>query len=153
MNNLDAAETRDLLIMRSFYSMLERRVGAESTRQVWDTVTQVAPDLVYSLFLANLKGGVIGDTVLVRGKFGYPHKIPMIKALREATYMGLKEAKDFCEELLDDPDKVKEVKLYRKGRIMDPATGHPRDMDAEEAANEYHRLVRMLTNNGFILAD
>ncbi len=60
-----------------------------------------------------------GFYTVTLGRYGSPAKIPVIKAVRELTNMGLKEAKDMCDttEIGQTPILAARVTLAEATRI------------------------------------
>ena len=98
-------------LMRS----LSHAYGPEKGMELWDQISSVlGPDIKGKIFMA-LLAGTFADRMTISTRFSPPgaNKISMIKAIRSATGLGLKEAKD----LFDTMETGKEVEIE-----VDPAT-------------------------------
>jgi ribosomal protein L7/L12 len=70
--------------------------GADKGMELWDSIaTTVGQDFKGAVFFAMLTGQCQGDVVL--SKVNEQKYVECIKAIRGATGMGLKEAKDTCD--------------------------------------------------------
>ena len=95
----------------SFMRAITEAYGSDEGMKLWDTIASTLdPDIKGKIFVALLVGE-FGDRLTLRlNQSRYMGgKVEGIKALRQATGMGLKEAKDMHDELC--MGKVQEIKI------------------------------------------
>jgi hypothetical protein len=82
--------------------------GTEEGMKLWGQIAEVLdPSLKGEIFFSMISGSVDAeDTITIIGR-NRTSIVKSIKALREVCPLGLKEAKDMCEEI----DKGKVIKL------------------------------------------
>ena len=91
--------------------------GAETGMELWSKIAEVLdPSVKGEIFFAMLTGQVGGKmrvSISAETKLNQYHhyKISMIKVLRTATGMTLKDAKDFVEYLADNPGVRKDISI------------------------------------------
>jgi hypothetical protein len=88
-----------------FLRCLTETYGSDAGQKLWENFNQhLDPDIRGQVFFAMITGAY-DDRIIVTGATGMSHnKIPAIKAIRAATGLGLKEAKDLVDQLYDDMD-------------------------------------------------
>jgi hypothetical protein len=90
--------------------------GPEEGQKIWTDLSDKFGDgIKHSIFMAMLSGRTSGSITVpgqrdIRDKVGY---VEFIKIMRSATGFGLKEAKDFCDEVNHGNTKVFKID-YRK---------------------------------------
>jgi hypothetical protein len=86
-----------------FLRCLTETYGAEAGMKLWENFNQgLDPEIKGQVFFAMITGTYEGR-IVITGATGMTHnKVPAIKAVRAATGLGLKEAKDLIDNLYDD---------------------------------------------------
>lgn len=84
-----------------FLQAATRCLGAEAAQEVWQGITQHLPELRGEVWNAMLMGFKGGQIVIRPSAHDSCNKVKMIKALRQVSGWGLKEAKDAVFDLLD----------------------------------------------------
>ena len=83
----------------NFMRSITEAFGTDEGMKLWDTIADTLdPDIKGQIFFALLTGEYNGVVVLT-GSVASANKIALIKAVRSVTGMGLKEAKDVCNNL------------------------------------------------------
>jgi len=92
-----------------FIQSITKCYGSETGMELWDKIAEVLdPSVKGDIFFAMITGE-IGDKLRVsislwNKQNTYPvHKVSMIKAVRQASGLDLKSAKDLVERLADKP--------------------------------------------------
>lgn len=94
----------------SFLRSITEAYGSEKGMELWDRMCEVLdPDVKGQVFFAMLTGSHQGR-LTIRGRSPAYQKVPAIKAIRAATGLGLKEAKDLADQL--DYGQHVTLKLY-----------------------------------------
>jgi len=85
----------------SFLRSITLAFGSETGMELWDTIsTTLDPDVKGAIFFAMLTGES-GSRITVRDyERNNTNKVSIIKAIREVTGLGLKEAKDMSDILM-----------------------------------------------------
>ena len=83
----------------NFIRSITEAYGSDEGMKLWDNIASVLdPDVKGQIFFALLTGEYNGIITLT-GAMAASNKIALIKAVRSVTGMGLKEAKDVCDNL------------------------------------------------------
>jgi|GEM_PF-5727017 len=84
--------------------------GPERGKQVWDDMSDLlGNEIKYGVFTKMLMGHS-SKKVTLRGPRTYDNKVAVIKAIRAATGLGLKEAKE-ASESFEHPGEVAIIKI------------------------------------------
>lgn len=84
----------------SFLKSITEAYGQETGLELWDTISNTLdPDVKGQIFFAMLCGQD-GNTITIRGFHPTANKVAIIKAIREVTGLGLKEAKDISDKFM-----------------------------------------------------
>jgi hypothetical protein len=109
---------KDRIIQDSIHLMrsITECYGSEKGMELWQKIAEVLdPTLKGEIFFSMITGsqGAIRMSISLGSKIQtYPNnKVTMIKTVRYVTNMGLKEAKDFVEDLAAFPGTRKEIKV------------------------------------------
>lgn len=99
-----------------FMRSITEAYGSDEGMKLWDTIASVLdPDIKGQIFFAMLTGeynNIISLTSCQPGS----NKVSLVKSIRTVTGMGLKEAKDICDNvLLGKPERLT---INPKHRIM-----------------------------------
>ena len=91
-----------------FMRSITEAYGAETGMELWDAIASTLdPDVKGQIFFAMLCGEC-GDVIRINSLKTDYQAVPIIKAIRSATGMGLKEAKDTFDGVRDGtPAKIK----------------------------------------------
>lgn len=83
----------------NFMRSITEAFGTDEGMKLWNTIAETLdPDVKGQIFFALLTGEYNGIITLT-GAMASANKIALIKAVRSVSGMGLKEAKDVCDEL------------------------------------------------------
>lgn len=78
-----------------FLESLTRHYGQEEGMRIWEGIGEVVGvDVKGQIFFAMLTGEMSNRVGFLQGTAGHGYAVPCIKAIRGATGMGLKAAKD-----------------------------------------------------------
>lgn len=116
MNYQDQVLRDGVHLMRS----LSLAYGAEKGMELWDQISSVlGPDIKGKIFLSLLTGQ-FNDRISVSTRYTPPgaNKVTMIKAIRSATKLGLKEAKDLCDAMALGQEVEIEVEPAHRERAI-----------------------------------
>ena len=97
--NNDSEHTKDNLIIESiaFMQAVIAAYGPEKGEEMWDTIVlTLDPSVKRQILMKLLTGDFVGK-VVIRGYRGERRAVRAIKAVREITGLGLKEAKDLID--------------------------------------------------------
>ena len=83
----------------NFMRSITEAFGTDEGMKLWDNIESVLdPDVKGQIFFAMLTGEYNGIVTLT-GAMASANRVALIKAVRSVTGMGLKEAKDVCDNL------------------------------------------------------
>jgi len=98
----------------NFIRSITEAYGSDDGMRLWENIASVLdPEVKGQIFFALLTGEFNGIAVLT-GSQPSANKIALIKAVRSVTGMGLKEAKDVCDNLWSG--KPQRLKVDPKNR-------------------------------------
>lgn len=84
----------------NFIRSITEAFGTDEGMKLWEEIASVLdPDVKGQIFFAMLTGEYNG-IITISGCAAHSNKVAMIKAIRSVTGLGLKEAKDTCDEML-----------------------------------------------------
>jgi len=99
MDYNDPLYTKEHLIVEAiaFMQAVIAEYGAEKGEEMWDTIVlTLDPSLKRQILMKMITGDFAGR-IIIRGYRGECRKVPAIKAVRNITGLGLKEAKDLVD--------------------------------------------------------
>ena len=94
---MEIQDTMELVIRDGirFLESLTRHYGQEEGLRIWEGIGEVVgADVKGQIFFAMLTGETSNRVGFRQGTAAHGYAVPCIKAIRGATMMGLKEAKD-----------------------------------------------------------
>lgn len=84
----------------NFIRSITEAYGTDEGIRLWENIANVLdPDIKGQIFFALLTGEYNG-IITISGCAAHANKVAMIKAVRSVSGLGLKEAKDICDEML-----------------------------------------------------
>lgn len=88
----------------AFMRSISDQYGTETGLQLWDRICEVLdPNVKGEIFIAMLTGDTRAKLTISCSPHQYPtYRILHIKAIREVTGLGLKEAKDLSDLMVND---------------------------------------------------
>jgi len=99
MDYNDPLYTKEHLIVEAiaFMQAVIAEYGPEKGEEMWDTIVlTLDPSLKRQILMKMITGDFAGR-IIIRGYRGECRKVPAIKAVRNITGLGLKEAKDLVD--------------------------------------------------------
>lgn len=88
----------------AFMRSISDQYGTEAGLQLWDRICEVLdPNVRGEIFIAMLTGDTRTRLTIscVQNQYSSTYRIPQIKAIREVTGLGLKEAKDLSDLMVN----------------------------------------------------
>ena len=111
------AENKEQIIQSgmNFMRSITEAYGTDEGMKLWDTIASTLdPDIKGQIFFAMLTGEYNG-IITISSRNPHSNKISVIKAIREVTGLGLKEAKDLSDML--DSGKSIRIECNPRNRL------------------------------------
>lgn len=126
-----------------FMQAIINEYGEEKGEEMWDTIVTTLDPSVKRQILMMMLTGTYTTKVVIRGFVGEPRKVNAIKAVRQVTGLGLKEAKEIIDKAFGNFIRDKN---YRPGEIT---KGTPVEIDVDP--NERLDAIKALESVGCLL--